>query len=409
MLSRLWLSLFLLGLLGGCITAWQGQTQIFAVIAQALTTSAETSVHIGLTLAGVMAFWLGMFKVAESAGLVDALARSLSPVLRRLMPEVPEGHPALGAMSMNLAANLLGLDNAATPFGLRAMRELQTLNPSATQVSQAQIMFLMLNCNALCLLPVSIFAYRAQAGSQDPALVFLPILISSLLALSLALSLTMLIQRVRPDRVLVAALCVLGLILAGLGVLHHELSALALSQLSSIVGNALILIVIVGILLTGTWRHIDIYADFIQGAAEGAKVALSIFPYLVAMLSALAVFRAGGMMDVLLHFLQDGWSALGGDTAFMPALPSLLMKPFSGSAARGMLLDVIHHEGVDSFSARVAAVVQGSTETTFYVMTVYLGSVSLRDERYALSLGLLTELLGAGVAVLVCYAFFPSS
>ncbi|NNM51318.1 MAG: hypothetical protein HKM02_03725 [Pseudomonadales bacterium] len=409
MLSRLWLSLFVLGLLGGCVTAWQGQTQVFAAMVQALTVSAETSVHIGLTLAGVMAFWLGLFKVAESAGWVDGLARCLSPVLRRLMPDVPAGHPALGAMSMNLAANLLGLDNAATPFGLRAMRELQSLNASEDQVSNAQIMFLMLNCNALCLLPVSIFAYRAQAGSLDPALVFLPILISSLMALLLALSLTMLIQRIRPDRVLVAGVMLLLLILIGLGVLHHELTVATLSRLSSVVGNALVLVVIVGILLTGFWRHTDIYTDFIQGAAEGAQVALSIFPYLVAMLSALAVLRAGGMMDVLLHFFERGWSVLGGDTAFIPALPSMLMKPFSGSAARGMLLDVIHHEGVDSFSARVAAVVQGSTETTFYVVTVYLGSVSLRDERYALTLGLLTELMGAGVAVLVGYAFFPSS
>ncbi|MGF0334001.1 nucleoside recognition domain-containing protein [Ectopseudomonas toyotomiensis] len=408
MLNGLWLSFFLLGA-AAALARWLigGDATVFGAMVESLFAMAKLSVELMVVLFGTLTLWLGLLRIAEKAGLVDLLARLLGPLFARLMPEVPRGHPALGLISMNFAANGLGLDNAATPIGLKAMRALQDLNPSATTASNAQILFLVLNTSSLTLLPVSIFMYRVQQGAEDPTLVFLPILLAtsaSTLAGMLAVSV---MQRLRLwDPVVLAYLIPSALLLGGFMALLAGMSATALAALSSLLGNLTLFGLILLFLVVGALRKVAVYESFIEGAKEGFDVAKSLLPYLVAMLCAIGVLRASGALDFGLDGIRWLIEALGWDTRFVDALPTALMKPFSGGAARAMLIETMENFGVDSFPALVAATVQGSTETTFYVLAVYFGAVGLQRARHAVGCALIADAAGIIAAIGVCYWFF---
>ncbi len=407
-LAHLWLGFFLLAFVAG-LHQWLalGHADVFAAMVQASFDMARLSVDIAIGLVGLLALWLGLFKIAEQAGLVQVLARLLQPLFRRLMPEVPAGHPALGTVTMNLAANVLGLDNAATPIGLKAMQELQRLNPRAHTASNAQILFLVLNTSSVTLLPVTVFMFRAQQGSADPTAVFLPILLATSASTLTGLVSVAWVQRLPVlDRVVFAYFAGFAVLLAGLMSTLAGLDPAVLAARSSLVGNLALLGVMILFLLAGWWRGINVYEAFVEGAREGFAVAVKIIPYLVAMLVAIGVFRASGALDVLLHGIRAGVGALGWDTRFVPALPTALMKPLSGSGARAMLLETMNTYGVDAFPARVAAVMQGSTETTFYVLAVYFGSVGIRQVRHAVPCALLADMAGLLTAIAASYWFF---
>lgn len=408
MLHRFWFAMFAIGF-GSA--AWallvHGDGSVFSALVESVFKMAKLSVEISLGLIGVLALWLGLFRIAEQAGLVAAIARALTPVFRVLMPGVPAGHNAIGAVTMNLSANVLGLDNAATPLGLKAMHELQTLNSTPERATDAQILFLVLNTSSVTLLPVSIFVYRAQQGAADPAMVFLPILLATTASTMVGLLAVAALQRLPLWRLLtlwpvIVGMAALGALLATLVWLPRE----AISAVSTTVGNVALFSVIFAFLCVGLWRGHDIYAAFIDGAEEGFRTAVKLIPYLVAMLVAVGVLRASGALDALLDGLRHVVAAGGFDTRWVEAMPTALVKPFSGSGARAMMLETMQTHGVDSFPALLASVIQGSTETTFYVLAVYFGSVGIRHARYALWCGLLADAGGVVAAIAVCYAFF---
>jgi spore maturation protein SpmA len=407
-LNGLWLGFFLAAALAA-LSRWLigGDAAVFAALVESLFAMAKLSVEVMVLLFGTLTLWLGFLRIAEAAGLVAALARMLGPLFRRLMPKVPAGHPALGLITMNFAANALGLDNAATPIGLKAMRELQTLNPSTTTASNAQILFLVLNASSLTLLPVSIFMYRAQQGAADPTLVFLPILIATSASTLVGLLSVAFVQRLRLwDRVVLAYLLPGALLLGGFMALLATLSSAALASLSSLLGNLTLFGIVVAFLLAGALRRVKVYECFVEGAKEGFDVAKNLLPYLVAMLCAVGVLRASGALDLALAGIRWLVGLTGWDARFVDALPTALVKPFSGSAARAMLIETMQSQGVDSFAARVAATIQGSTETTFYVLAVYFGAVGIQRARHAVGCALLAELAGVVGAIAVGYWFF---
>ncbi len=380
---------------------------VFGAMVESLFAMAKLSVEVMVLLFGTMTLWLGLLRIAEQAGLVDALARVLGPLFARLMPEVPRGHPALGLITMNFAANGLGLDNAATPIGLKAMRSLHELNPDKLSASNAQILFLVLNASSLTLLPVSIFMYRVQQGAADPTLVFLPILLATSASTLVGLLSVALMQRLRLwDPVVLAYLIPGALLLGGFMALLASLSATALAALSSLLGNLTLFGVILAFLLVGALRRVKVYEQFIEGAREGFDIAKSLLPYLVAMLCAIGVLRASGALEFGLDGIRWMVETFGWDTRFVDALPTALVKPFSGSAARAMLIETMQTHGVDSFPALAAAIVQGSTETTFYVLAVYFGAVGIQRARHAVGCALLAELAGVIAAISVTYWFF---
>jgi spore maturation protein SpmA len=408
MLNRLWLGFFLVAAFAA-LARWIGfgDSGVFAAMIASLFDMAKLSVEVMILLFGTLTLWLGLLRIAERAGLIDALARLLGPLFRRLMPDVPEGHPAIGLITLNFAANALGLDNAATPIGLRAMRELQTLNPTPETATNAQILFLVLNASSLTLLPVGIFMYRAQQGAHDPTLVFLPILLAtsaSTLAGFLAVA-TM--QRIKLyDAVVLAWIAAIVVVLGAFIAMLATLPAAALAPLSSLAGNLVLFAIVIAFLVAGAWRKVPVYDAFVDGAKQGFEVARDLLPYLVAMLCAVGVLRASGALDIALDGIRWLAAAAGVDTRFVDALPTALVKPFSGSAARAMLIDTMKTHGVDSFPALVAATVQGSTETTFYVLAVYFGAVGIRRARHAVGCALIADLAGVVASILVCYWFF---
>ena len=408
MLNRLWFGFFLVAAVAA-LSRWLigGDAAVFTAVVASLFAMAELSVKVMLLLFGTLTLWLGFLRIAERAGLVDRLARLLGPLFARLMPEVPREHPAIGLITLNFAANALGLDNAATPIGLRAMRELQTLNPSADTASNAQILFLVLNASSLTLLPVTVFMYRAQAGAPDPTLVFLPILLAHFAANLTGLLSVAWMQRLRlRDPVVLAWLGGGGLLLAGFIALLSSLTAVALAALSELLGNLMLFGVIIAFLCAGAWRRVPLFETFVDGAKQGFEVAKDLLPYLIAMLCAVGVLRASGALDFALAGIR--WLALhaGLDDRFVDALPTALVKPFSGSAARAMLIETMHHSGVDSFPALLAATIQGSTETTFYVVAVYFGAVGIKRVRHTIGCALLADLAGVLASIGVCYWFF---
>ncbi len=408
MLNTLWLGFFLAAALSA-LARWLigGEADVFAAMVASLFDMARLSVEVMVLLFGTLTLWLGFLRIAEQAGLVAALARLLGPLFARLMPEVPRDHPAVGLITLNFAANALGLDNAATPIGLRAMRELQSLNPHPDTATNAQILFLVLNASSLTLLPVSIFMYRAQQGAADPTLVFLPILLATTASTLAGLLGVAWMQRLRLwDPLLLAWFGAGALLLGGFIAALSTLSAAALAGLSSLLGNLALFGVIVAFLLVGAWRRVPVYESFVEGARQGFEVARDLLPYLVAMLCAVGVLRASGMLDWLLDGIRWIATTSGADTRFVDALPTALVKPFSGSAARALLIETMQHHGVDSFPALLAATMQGSTETTFYVLAVYFGAVGVRRARHAVGCALLADLAGVLASIAVCYWFF---
>ena len=407
MLNGLWLGFFVVAAIAG-VTRWiGGDPGVWAAMVESLFAMAKLSVEVMILLFGTLTLWLGLLRIAEKAGLVDALGRALAPLFARLMPDVPRGHPALGLITLNFAANGLGLDNAATPIGLKAMKALQELNPLPHTASNAQILFLVLNASSLTLLPVSIFMYRAQQGAADPTLVFLPILLATSASTLVGLLSVALVQRLKLwDPVVLAYLIPGALLLGGFMALLAGLSATALASLSSLLGNLTLFSLILLFLLLGSLKKVPVYETFVDGAREGFEVAKNLLPYLVAMLCAVGVLRSSGALDVLLDGIRWCVEGLGWDTRFVEALPTALVKPFSGSAARAMLIETMQTHGVDSFPALVAATVQGSTETTFYVLAVYFGAVGIQRARHAVGCALAAELAGVLAAIGVCYWFF---
>lgn len=408
MLNGLWLGFFLVAAISA-MAQWLvgGNAGIFAAMVESIFAMAKLSVEVMVLLFGTLTLWLGFLKIAEQAGIVEWLAKVLGPLFARLMPEVPPGHPALGLITMNFAANGLGLDNAATPIGLKAMRALQTLNPSSTTASNAQILFLVLNASSLTLLPVTVFMYRAQQGAPDPTMVFLPILLATSVSTLVGLLSVAVMQRLRLWDPLVLAYLVPGaLLLGGFMAFLGTLSAAALASLSSILGNLTLFGVIIVFLIIGALKRVQVYEAFVEGAKEGFDVAKSLLPYLVAMLVAVGVLRASGALEVALDGIRHAVNWMGLDTRFVEGLPTALVKPFSGSAARAMLIETMQAQGVDSFPALVAATIQGSTETTFYVLAVYFGAVGIQRVRHAVGCALLAEFSGVVAAICVCYWFF---
>lgn len=384
-----------------------GATDLPAQMVKSLFDTSKTAFEIALGLTGVMTLWLGIMKVGERAGLIDLMARGLAPLFHRLFPGVPAGHPALGSMTMNIAANMLGLDNAATPLGLKAMRELQTLNPEPDTATDAQILFLVINTAAVTLFPVTIMAYRAQMGAADPSDVFIPLILASYIATVSGVALVAAMQRLRIwDPVVLAYLGGLAAVVGGLAWWFAGLSPEAMQAQSQLWSNGLLLAVVAGFLLAAIRRGINVYDSFIEGAKEGFQVAVGIIPYLVAMLVAIALFRTSGALELLIGGLRSLVAGWGFDARWVDALPNGIMKSLSGSGARAVMLDTMQTHGADSFVGRLVSIIQGSSETTFYVLAVYFGAVNIRHTRYAAGCGLFADLAGFVAAVAVAYLFF---
>lgn len=408
MLNAIWAGMILLACAFALANALMtGQGTVFITLVQSLFDSAKTGFEISLGLAGVMTLWLGIMRVAEAGGSLALITSALAPLFKRLMPEVPARHPAQGAVVMNLSANVLGLDNAATPLGLAAMRELQTLNPKPDTASNAMILFLVLNASSVTLLPLTIFAYRAQLGAQDPTDVFIPILIATYCSSMAGLLAVALVQRINLlHGVVLSYLGGMAAAVAGLAWYFGRLSATEMQHQSAVFSNALLVGLIVIFIVSALLRRVKVYEVFIEGAKEGFQIAVGIIPYLVAMLLAIGLLRASGALEGLLGGIRYFVHSLGGDTRFVEAMPTALVKPFSGSGARAMMVETMHNYGADSFAGRLSAVIQGSTETTFYVLAVYFGSVGIQRSRHAISCALFADCVGVIAAVFVCYAFF---
>jgi len=407
-LNSLWVCFFFIATFSA-IWRWfgKGDSAVFTTIVDSLFSMAKLSVEVMVLLFGTLTLWLGFLKIADHAGIVKIIAEWLSPLFKKLMPEVPKNHPAVGLMTMNFIANALGLDNAATPIGLKAMRSLQSLNPKPSVASNAQILFLVMNASSLTLLPVSIFMYRAQQGAPDPTLVFLPILLATSASTLAGFLSVAFIQRIKlRDPIVLAWLLGIAAFLSTLIFFLSSLSALALASFSSLLGNTTLFGLIIIFLLAGILRRVPVYESFIEGAKEGFDVAKNLLPYLVAMLCAVGVLRASGALDMALDIIRYGAESFNWDTRFVDALPTALVKPFSGSAARAMLIDTMTTHGVDSFPSLLAATVQGSTETTFYVLAVYFGAVGIQRARHAVACALFADLVGVLASIAVCYWFF---
>jgi spore maturation protein SpmA len=408
MLNRLWIGFFFTAFVAG-MGRWLigDDASVFAAIVSSLFEMAKLSVEVMVLLFGTLTLWLGFLNIAERAGLVAMLARWLGPLFARLMPEVPRGHNAIGLITLNFTANVLGLDNAATPIGLRAMHELQGLNREPTTASNAQILFLVLNASSLTLLPVSIFMYRLQQGSSAPTLVFIPILLATSASTIVGFLSVAIMQRLQIwNAVVLSWLLGTALILGALIAFLTTLSAAALASFSSLLGNLTLFVLIIVFLAVGAWRKVPVYESFVEGAKQGFDVAKNLLPYLVAMLCAVGVLRASGALDYVLDGVRYLVHLGGLDARWVDAMPTALVKPFSGSAARGMLIETMQHYGVDSFPALLAATVQGSTETTFYVLAVYFGAVGIQRARHAVGCALLADLAGVIASIAVCYWFF---
>jgi len=408
MLNALWIGFFLSAFVAACVQFLVlGNQGIFAALMQAGFDNAKTAFEIALGLTGVMCLWLGVMKIGERAGFLDALARMLAPLFARLFPDVPRGHPALGSITMNLSANVLGLDNAATPMGLKAMRELQELNPDKETASNAQILFLVLNASSVTLLPVTIFTYRAQMGAADPTDVFIPILMATYCSTLAGLAFVSMTQRIRLlDPVVLGWLAGLTLAVGGLAAWFASLPAEELAPRSALVSNFLLLSLIVLFLIGAVVKRVNAYEAFIDGAKEGFGVAVTIIPYLVAMLVAIGLLRASGLLGLLVEGARTLVQGLGFDATWVEALPTMLMKPLSGSGARAMMIETMQTHGADSFAGRLASIVQGSTETTFYVLAVYFGAVGIKRVRHAVAGGLVADVAGFTAAVGAAYLFF---
>ncbi|MCD7720788.1 MAG: hypothetical protein LUI09_01005 [Prevotellaceae bacterium] len=407
-LGWIWIGFFVVAFVVGlCRLLFFGDTEGFPEMMGATFTSAKTAFEISLGLTGTLALWMGIMRIGERGGVVEAIARLLSPLLCRLFPGVPKGHPVFGHIFMNISANMLGLDNAATPIGLRAMKELQELNQEKERASDAMIMFLVLNTSGLTLIPVSILVYRAQMGAAMPTDVFLPILIATAIATLAGIVITSLWQRISLLNKGMGLLCLTVCLLVGLAAwAGARLPRETLNTWSGTIANVLLFLVIILFIGAGIRRRVNVYEAFIEGAKGGFSTAVRIIPYLVAILVAVAVFRASGSMDCIIKGAESLAEACGLRSDWVAALPTALMKPLSGSGARGMMVDAMATYGADSFAGRLSCIFQGATDTTFYILAVYFGSVGVRRTRHAVAAGLLTDLVGVLAAIAVAYIFF---
>ena len=407
-LNYIWIAFFIVAFaVAVCQSLFAGNYGIWSEIMNASFDAAKNAFDISLGLTGVLALWLGLMKVGERAGLVAAFARLMSPLFSRLFPGIPKGHPALGSMFMNISANMLGLDNAATPLGLKAMQEMQELNPKKDTATDAMLMFLILNASGLTLIPIGVMTYRAQMGAANPSDIFLPILLSTFIATFVALVAVCIRQRINIfDKVLIGWGAGFVLAIGGLMYFLSQLSQEEVARISSVFSNALLFTIIVAFVGVGLYKRINVYESFIEGAKDGFKTAITIIPYLVAILVGIAVFRASGAMDFVVDGVRYVVAACGLDTSFVEALPTALMKPLSGSGSRGLMVDCMATYGVDSFVAKVAASIQGSTDTTFYILAVYFGSVGIRKTRYAVGYALLSDVIGTISGIVMAYFFF---
>lgn len=408
MLHRIWLGFFIVGFISA-LYQWllAGDAEVFQRMIKASFDMASLSVELSIGLVGVLSFWLGIAALGEASGLMAKLANGLSPLFTRLMPEVPKGHPAIGSMTLNLSANALGLDNAATPLGLKAMQDLQTLNPKPDTASNAQILFLVLNTSSVTLFPITVLLYRAQLGAADPAIVFIPILLATSCSTLVGLLVTAWVQKIKlRDTIILSYLALAFATLLSMVAYFSTLGMAQLQQQSSLISNLMILSVIMLFLLVAHHKQVNVYDTFIEGAKKGFQVAIDIIPFLLAMLVAIGIFRASGALDVVIELIRDGVEYIGMDTRFVDALPTAMMKPLSGSGARAMMVDTMNTYGVDSFQGLLAATIQGSTETTFYVLAVYFGSVGIRHGRHALACGLSADVAGIVAAIIAAYWFY---
>ena len=407
-LNYIWIAFFLVAFVvaaGRLVIG--GDTQVFTDIINASFDSAKTGFEISIGLTGILSLWLGIMKIGERGGVVQAFARVASPVFSKLFPSIPKDHPATGSIFMNLSANLLGLDNAATPMGLKAMQQLQELNSKKEAASDAMIMFLCVNASGLTLIPVTIMMYRAQMGAANPSDVFLPIMLATFTSTLVAILAVCVKQRINIlQRNLLLFFGGLIAFIVGLVLLFRSMPQEEVSLYSTLFANTLLFTIICGFIVSGLRKRINVYDAFIEGAKEGFQTAITIIPYLVAILVGVGVFRASGAMDFLIDGVRMGVAAIGLNTDFVEALPTILMKPLSGSGARGMMLDAMNTYGADSFVGRLSAIVQGSCDTTFYVVALYYGSVGIRDTRYTVPCALLADLAGAIATIAMAYVFF---
>ena len=407
-LNYIWIAFFVIALIIALVRlVIMGDFDVFPAMMNSTFESSKTAFEISLGLTGVLSLWLGIMKIGEKGGMVNALARLLSPVFCKLFPDIPKGHPVTGSIFMNIAANMLGLDNAATPLGLKAMEQLQQLNTKKDTATNPMIMFLVLNTSGLTLIPVSIMVYRAQLGAAQPTDIFIPILLATFFSTISGIIITSLYQRINLlNKVMiltVGGMCaVVAAIIWGFGQLDKD----QMNIVSTTVANILLMTIIVGFILAGVRKKVNVYDAFIEGAKEGFQTAVRIIPYLVAILVGIGVFRASGAMDMMINGIKWCVEACGGNTDFVGALPTALMKPLSGSGARGMMVDAMTTYGADSFVGRLSCIFQGSTDTTFYILAVYFGSVGIRYTRHAVACGLLADLAGVIAAIAICYMFF---
>ncbi|MCM1313392.1 MAG: spore maturation protein [Bacteroides sp.] len=407
-LNYIWIGFFCLAAICAVFQAVvYGNVNVFPEIINSTFDSSKTAFEISLGLTGVLSLWMGIMNIGEKGGIINIMSRWLSPVFTRLFPDIPKGHPVTGSIFMNIAANMLNLDNAATPLGLKAMEGLQALNPRKDTASNPMIMFLVLNTSGLTLIPVSIMVYRAQMGAAQPTDVFIPLLIAtffSTLAGIVAVSVYQKINLLQP--VLLATLAGMCLIVSSIVWVFSQMDKEMMDTVSTISANVILFGIILLFILAGVVKKINVYESFIEGAKDGFATAVRIIPYLVAILVAIGVFRASGGMDLLIGGIKSVVAFFGGDTDFVAALPTAIMKPLSGSGARGLMVDTMRTYGADSFAGRLSSLFQGSTDTTFYILAVYFGSVGIKHTRHAVACGLIADFAGIAAAIFVCYLFF---
>lgn len=407
-LNYIWIAFFLIAFVIATVRlVFMGDTEVFPAIMNSTFDTSKAAFKISLGLTGVLSLWLGIMKIGEKGGVINVVARVLSPVFTRLFPDIPKGHPVTGSIFMNVAANMLGLDNAATPLGLKAMEQLQELNPKKDTATNPMIMFLVLNTSGLTLIPVSIMVYRAQMGAAQPTDIFVPILLATFFSTLAGIIFTSLYQHINLiNRTMLLTLGGMSAVVAAIIWGFAQMDKAQMNVVSNSVANILLMLIIVMFILAGMRKKVNVYDAFIEGAKDGFNTAVRIIPYLVAILVGIGVFRASGAMDMLVDGIKWTVASLGGNTDFVGALPTALMKPLSGSGARGMMVDAMSTYGADSFVGRLSCIFQGSTDTTFYILAVYFGSVGIRYTRHAVACGLLADLAGVIAAIAICYMFF---
>lgn len=407
-LNYIWVAFFIIAFVIAMIKLFfMGDYDVFPAMMDSTFSSSKTAFEISLGLTGVLSLWLGIMKIGEKGGIIDVFARFLSPVFTKLFPDIPKGHPVTGSIFMNISANMLGLDNAATPLGLKAMEQLQELNPKKDTATNPMIMFLVLNTSGLTLIPISIMVYRAQMGAAQPTDVFVPILLATFFSTLTGVIVTSFYQRINLlNKTMILTLGGMSLLVAGIIWGFSQMDKDRMNLVSTSVANIMLMTIIVGFIVAGLRKKVNVYDAFIEGAKDGFQTAVRIIPYLVAILVGIGVFRASGAMDMIVDGVRWTVEACGANSDFVGALPTALMKPLSGSGARGMMVDAMTTYGADSFIGRLSCIFQGSTDTTFYVLAVYFGSVGVRYTRHAVTCGLMADLAGIIAAIFICYLFF---